>query len=224
MGCHISPVNRLPLIMRGSIPFIALIAIGVMCYMAAAFDAFPGDEGAIRRFQGARSPWLDSAAIVASFMANTPVVVVSVPVLSIALWVDRRKADAAAVLLVLAADGLNALLKIMVDRPRPDFSLLESPPTNPAFPSGHAFHAFLFFGLLIFIVGDLIKPRWPRIATQVLLGLAALSVGASRIYLGVHWPSDVLGGFVVGGASLVVILWVRKKLLIGSHNNIFRGR
>ncbi len=192
---------------------VALFAMVGICYLAATFDTFPGDVDALRKLQSFRGPWLDDAAIAASTLANAPVALASISILSLALWLRRRKADAMAVLLVFIPEGINQGLKELVGRPRPEFSLLASPPESPAFPSGHAIHAILLFGLLICIAGELIKPLWLRVAVQGLLGAAIAAVGASRVYLGVHWPSDVLGAYLLGGLSLVAILWVRKKLI-----------
>ncbi len=196
-----------------------LAASGIVvaiCCLAAIFHTFPGDEGALRRFQEFRSPVLTDAAVAASYLAYLWVAIGSVIAVSLVLWIGpcigRRRSDAVAVLLVFIPDGINAGLKELIARPRPELSLLDSSPESFAFPSGHSIHAFLFFGLLIFILGELIKPPWLRIGVQVLLGLAILSVGASRVYLGVHWPSDVIGGYLLGGFSLMIILWVRKKL------------
>ena len=191
----------------------ALSIMGAICYLAAAFDTFPGDMDALKKFQGLRTPWLDDSALVASSLANTLAAVTLTPAISLALWLGKRGADAVAVLLVLIPDGINLALKVLVDRPRPEFSILISPPSNPSFPSGHAVHAFLLFGLLIIIVGETVKPFWLRTAIQGLLGATILACGASRVYLGVHWPSDVLGGFLLGGFSIVAILWVRKVLV-----------
>ena len=191
----------------------ALAVMGVVCYLAATFDTFPGDVDALKKFQELRNPLLDSSALVASSLANALAAATSTPVISLALWLGKRSADAVAVLLVLIPDGINAVLKVLVDRPRPEFSILVSPHSNHAFPSGHAVHAFLLFGLFIIIVGETVKPFWLRTAIQGLLGVMILACGASRVYLGVHWPSDVLGGFLLGGFSMVAILWVRKNLV-----------
>ena len=191
----------------------ALPGLGAILYLAATFDTFPRDEDALTKFQGFRNSWLDGAAVVATSMAAKEVAILSVLAASLSLWLAHRKADAAAVLLVLLASGINEALRVLVDRPRPEFSLLTSPPDSAGFPSGHAVFAFVLYGLLIVIVGELIQTRRLRIAVQGLLGLMILACGASRVYLGVHWPSDVLGGYLVGGAILVAILWLRKTLL-----------
>ena len=181
--------------------------------MAASFDTFPGDEDALKRFQSLRRPWLDEAAVVSSSLATHLVAIVSIVSLSLAFWIVHRRADAAAVLLVFIPEGLNLALKEIVGRPRPEYSLLESAPGNLAFPSGHALHAFLLLGLLIFIVEELVRPLWLRRGIQGLMVFMILACGASRIYLGVHWPSDILGGYLLGGISIVLLLWGRKRLL-----------
>ena len=103
-------------------------------YLAASFDTFPGDKGALTRLQSFRSGWLDDAAVGASAFSQTIAVFVSVPTISLALWLVRMKANAVAVILVLVPDGLNMALKWIVDRPRPDFSLVNPVPEGSSFP------------------------------------------------------------------------------------------
>lgn len=192
----------------------ALVGIGVICYLAAAYESFPGDEEAIRKFQGFQSDALDTLAIVFASTAQTLVAIASVIGLCFILFMVRRRADALATFLILVFEGINLGLKELVGRTRPAYSLLESPPSNAAFPSGHAFHAMMLFGfLLIVLVGQQVKNPRLRLTLQGLLVLMILACGASRVYLGVHWPSDVLGGYLVGGLGLVAILWVRKMLI-----------
>ena len=200
---------------RGKLATVmALSILGAICYLASAFDTFPGDEAAVREFQGFRSPWLDDAAIAATSLANNLAAVVSICGLSLALWIGQKKAHSVAVLLIFIPEAIGLGLKHLVDRARPDMSLLASPPETPAFPSGHAVHAILLFGLLIVIAGELIETPWLRKATQWTLVFMILACGASRVYLGIHWPSDVLGGYLLGLFSLAAILWARKKLIM----------
>ena len=190
----------------------ALCGLGAIFYMAATFDTFLWDEDALRQFQGLRSSWLDDASVVASALAQTLVVVISIPTLALAMLLLRKRADAVAALLVIVPVIMNIGFKELVARPRPDFAIVNSPPDSFGFPSGHAVYALAFFGLQIFILGEMIKPLWLRRSVQVLLALMILACGASRVYLGVHWPSDVLVGYLVGGIGVLGLLWVRKKL------------
>lgn len=92
--------------------------------------------------------------------------------------------------------ALNTVLKIVVQRPRPDgFRLISE--TGYSFPSGHSTVAMAFFGLLIWMVWRYHRRDAMRVVWCVVFGLVIAMVGVSRIYLGVHYASDVLAGFCV---------------------------
>ncbi len=95
---------------------------------------------------------------------------------------------------VLVAGILNPLIKLLVMRDRPSLQHLVVE-TTYSFPSGHAATSMILYGTLIFLMPSLIKTREWAWMIQVLLGLLILSIGASRVYLGVHYPSDILGGY-----------------------------
>ena len=188
----------------------ALVSIGALSFLAARYDTFPGDMDVLTKLQGLRSGRLDTAAVWVTSLTTLRVAIVSVFALSFLLWYFHRRGDAMICLMLFIPQGFGYGLKMLVDRPRPDFALLTSPPGSPAFPSGHAVHALVLFGLLIYLAGELITPRWARLTVQGGLVLAILGVGASRVYLGVHWPSDVLGGYLLGGFCILAIIWIRQ--------------
>lgn len=190
----------------------ALVAIGVLCYLAAVFETFPGDRSALERLQDFRNTGLDTAARISTTIGHTLVIVVSIPALSLVLWSRRRRADALVVWTLLVPEGLNIGLKALIDRPRPDL-ILTHMPVSGSFPSGHSLHAFLLMSLLICITGELIKPMRLRLALQGFLAFLILAVGTSRVYLGAHWPSDVIGGYLIGGLCVMAIIWLRKVLI-----------
>lgn len=135
------------------------------------------------------------------------------------LW--RQWVAAALIAATLVADGLAALVKLVVARPRPTSDLVEvyRVVSGYSFPSGHVVHYVAFFGIIGYLAWRRLgaSPSLPagvRVLLQVLLGLCSalvVLVGPSRVYLGAHWPTDVLGGYLLGGACLVVLI------VIGEH-------
>ena len=106
------------------------------------------------------------------------------------------------------------LLKAVVDRPRPDDALVRVFTDHPteSFPSGHVVFFVVYLGFLACLARERIKSRiFSRVVVAVLL-LGALLVGASRIWLGAHWPSDVLGGFLLGGIGLGILARTHDKM------------
>lgn len=102
---------------------------------------------------------------------------------------------------------LQYFIKLLIQRPRPENALIVIP-NNYSFPSGHAIMAVIFFLLLIYIFKDEMKTSKIRIFFIILNIFAFLFIGLSRIYLNVHWMSDVLAGFVLG------IIWVTFVILV----------
>jgi undecaprenyl-diphosphatase len=119
------------------------------------------------------------------------------------------------VLVLVAAFALNPLLewamKAGVDRVRPDVAPL-GPGRGPSFPSGHVLASVGFYGTIPVLVFRTVARRPVRVAAVALASLVILGVGMSRVYIGVHWSTDVLGGFLVG---TIVVLATRRAL--GHH-------
>jgi len=97
-------------------------------------------------------------------------------------------------------------LKSLFGRSRPDIPLLNEA-SGLSFPSGHALMSVTFYGLLIHIVWKTVKPDWWKWLLIVLLILLILVIGFTRIYLRVHYPSDVFAGFATGFLWLVISIW-----------------
>jgi membrane-associated phospholipid phosphatase len=97
-------------------------------------------------------------------------------------------------------------LKLFFNRPRPLIPLLEEA-AGLSFPSGHAFMSFAFFGLLIYMAYNKIKRKWLRFTVIGFLIFMILIIGLSRIYLRVHYASDVIAGFSLGFMWLVLSFW-----------------
>ena len=103
----------------------------------------------------------------------------------------------------------NVLIKTIIARPRPGVLRLVYE-TGYSFPSGHAMVDTGFYGLLIYIAYKKIKKKTKRNAAIISLGLLIFLIGLSRIYLGAHYATDIIGGFIIGTLYLVIFIKIIK--------------
>jgi membrane-associated phospholipid phosphatase len=187
---------------------LLLIVITLALSIAAAGDGtLPGDVAIARFIQRAPQPPAQSLADFGNWIGSARVFGVITAVLAMLLLVLRRPWDAAIVFGAYAARLFNGLLKAIVDSPRPsaDQIRVTSFPGGLGFPSGHAMGAMLGFGAIAIVSSRLITNRRWRRAVQIACAVLILDVGFARIYVGAHWPSDVIGGYLWGAILLTVV-------------------
>ena len=111
-----------------------------------------------------------------------------------------RRYRLAAVMLIasIGSSTLTALMKTMIDRPRPFTNGEIIFASDSSFPSGHTLDSMAVYGALVFIVGCLLDSRRARLGVWAIGAMLAIGIGASRVYLGVHWASDVAAGWMLG--------------------------
>lgn len=188
--------------------FMTLVVIAIVVTLYAARIAeFPGDLGIMEAIQRIRSVPLDYVMLAVTDLGFEPQIIITTIVAAIAFWLFRLRTAAICVLLVLLGDLIGTGLKIVIARPRPPEEFLHAvtPRIDFGFPSGHALHAVLFYGFIAFIIWYHVPNLWWRLGAVAGLALLALMTGMSRIYLGAHWPSDVVGGFVIGAVFLMAL-------------------
>lgn len=128
------------------------------------------------------------------------------------LIVRGGKSDAiAAGAIALSSLGSMSLLKNMVGRHRPPAPLVDGI-TNFSFPSGHAFMSVVFYGLLVWWAVRFARNRVVKISTVIFLSLLILLISFSRIYLRVHYTTDVVAGLCAGICWLWFCLWLTNKI------------
>lgn len=188
----------------------ALLMLAALCFVVFAYLLIKVLKGKTMRIdelghllfvERLRSPVLTIAMRGISNLASVPFIV-GVLVASM-LWVPCRVHVILAAVNVGAISAIDQLLKILVRRPRPQgFRLVEA--QGLSFPSGHSMAAMAFYGYGIWLVrcGACGLPLGAAI--EVALALVILAVGVSRIYLGVHYASDVLGGYCLSFAWLIL--------------------
>lgn len=188
----------------------AFVALGLAAH---ACRYFAWDLSVASSLQKAPGLWLAMRAVSAPGYGRRAVALVLLTVLALRWAGDGR----AALLLPLSAgigELVDQLAKRLVARPRPGASLITVTRHlgDPSFPSGHVVFYCSYFGFL-FALAYLHRTRAPRLAALAMLATAipVVLVGVSRVYLGAHWPSDVLGGYLLGAANLSLTVLVYRR-------------
>ena len=165
--------------------------------MAGSTQAF--DEAVLRWMGNHHSRLLDTAALEITALGTGLVVLMIVCISALFLSLTRHRYSA--LLLLVATVGglaLNSVLKLFFDRPRPSVIVWGTDAVSSSFPSGHAMSATIVYSTVAYLAARLYRHAWQRWITMFVAAVVIVLIAASRLYLGVHYPSDVVAGAVVG--------------------------
>ena len=138
------------------------------------------------------------------------IIFVLILVLIISFILKKIKTGAIVVLFLIISHTLNYIIKIIFQRPRPEIlRLIEE--SGFSFPSGHTMAATALYGILIYLILKSELNKNLKIISASILSLMVFSVGLSRIYLGVHYASDVLGAFLISIILLLILISINEK-------------
>jgi len=180
---------------------LCLALFGLLGYLAHQFRSFPADSTVSEWLQDASLPLFASVMESVSSMGETIPMVITVALVVVVLLLCRRRLEAAFTAALPALAGLlNYSLKLLVDRPRPGEELLAG---GMSFPSGHTTYAAVLGGFIVWLAPRLLRTPVAVRTLQCLAALFVLLTGVSRVYLGAHQPSDILGSFLLSGLLLV---------------------
>jgi membrane-associated phospholipid phosphatase len=205
--------------------FQAYVLVATVGFVALAVAAhfvpyFAIDLTITRAVQSNHGPALDALMRGLSWMGWNPQASLLVAmILSILLFVGLRWETVAA---AFAAFGtvVGSLVKMLVYRPRPTADLVHvfSSLSTYSFPSGHVLLAMCFYGFIAFLMYALLNQAWYRVLGLTLMALIVLLMGPSRIYLGQHWFSDVMGAYVLGSLWLALSIrfyrWGKRRFFL----------
>ena len=194
---------------------LALVALAVLAHR---FPYFPIDLTITRYVQGLQAAWIEPLLRPLNVLGFPPLVgIVYGSITLLILAAGARWEAVASGFATLGAAGLNFLGKALVDRPRPPVDLIHVAHHLPgsSFPAGHVLNFTAFVGFLCYLTCVRLAPSWPRTALIALLVVMISLMGIARIYSGEHWPSDVLGGYLLGIVWLVTTIefyeWGRRR-------------
>jgi undecaprenyl-diphosphatase len=193
---------------------VAAIVASVVALAAIALAALSGgtqsfDEWLLRAMRSPVDPaspigprWLqelvrDISALGSTFVLSFAVAVVA----GFLLVVGAPRKAGYLVAAAIVGTGLNRLLKLLVDRPRPDIVTHATYVSNESFPSGHTANSAIVYLLLGILLASVETSFTAKVYVFCVCALTTVMIGLSRIYLGVHWPSDVFAGWLLG------VLW-----------------
>jgi len=196
---------------------LAGLAFGAVALEVARHGPVPAlDRALLGDFHPAVQGGVPALMVVASFVGRPAFVLVLGLFLALLAAGWQRPGDALLVALAVGgAEILNDLLKLLFARHRPPLADLAS----SSFPSGHATGSIVLYGLLVYFALRAGGPLWRRILAAVAGLLVVLLVGLSRVYLGEHYPTDVLGGWAIGllwlaGVVTAVETWQRRRRVL----------
>ena len=133
--------------------------------------------------------------------------------IALLLFLKNKKIGIAIAINLIVSTVLNLLLKNIVQRPRPtEYRMISE--TGYSFPSGHSMVSMAFYGFLIYVIYKQVENKKIKWGLIIALSILIATIGISRIYLGVHYTSDVLAGFTISVSYLVVYTSIVKKFIL----------
>lgn len=182
----------------------AAVAIAIFAQLAEGVlegDTQGFDEAVLTWFQTHRTPGLNRVMLEITALGSGSVIIMVVLLASVFLWLTHHKWSVYVLLLVVFGSKLlNTMLKGGFGRERPSIVESITDVNSLSFPSGHAMSSIVAYGSIAYLISRL-EPSWRlRYAIWIFVILLVLAIGVTRMYLGVHYPSDVIGGYLAGVA------------------------
>ena len=173
----------------------------MLAVIARRTQFFPGDMSITSTLQKRKSPWFRNFMLGVSEIGFPKIATPMAFGIAGIFWALRFRLEALFLLVASSSYTLNTLVKRLIKRPRPTNELVTVARVinEPSFPSGHVMHYTNFFGMIIYVLATNWRSgRLRNSLISICVALIAL-IGPSRIYLGAHWPSDVMAGYIYGG-------------------------
>lgn len=205
------------LIIFGAIFWVLIATFQEIAEEILEGEPLPGDNAILRWIYQLASPELTDAMLAVTATGGFIAVPVLMVIFAAGFWYYHRRAKAVILLVTITTlAAMNLVLKLLFERPRPDLRPELVDTSTFAFPSGHA---MLSSALAFTLVALLWHSRW-RWLVVMFAAVYVSAVGFSRLYLGVHYPTDVIAGWCISGAWVVLVLAVlRGRAFFAARRN-----
>lgn len=223
-----APVRDYRAVLFQATLILVTAAFALLTFLVKVTPVFSVDVQITRALQSIDFPFFAGLMYLISWPGYGPQELVIVLLISALLYGLGLRWEAVMALIALSVStGLNILVKDLIERPRPTTDLVNvlSVLNSYSFPSGHVMFYIGFFGFIGFLAFSLLKPSFVRGLLLVVSGGLVGLIGISRIYLGQHWASDVLGAYLLGGLVLVALIqfyrWGKTRFFV--HQPVAAG-
>jgi undecaprenyl-diphosphatase len=203
------------IILLSTIFLVALIFTG----FALEKQLFPGDLFLSQSIQSHITAPLTQVMIWISWLFEVWRAIILTVLAALLVWRFIGRLEALTIVLAGIITLFNYALKSVIDRSRPNADQVQIlvQEYNNGFPSSHAFFTTIFLGMLAYLLFIHAKRKYQRILSIIVPVILILLVGFSRIYLGVHWTSDVIGGYLFGGFFLILLIYGYREWNARTH-------
>ncbi len=189
--------------------FMLLVLLVFIIIAVVSGMNFPGDTAVSVWMTDIQSPFLDAVMPVVSYLGAFPYCIIASLIIGLVFWLLRKRIESLVIIGVpYIGVIISYILKFLIDRPRPLDDGLEN-----SFPSGHTIYTSILIGLIIYFLPQVVKNKTWCLVLRIIAGLVIVLMGFSRLYLQLHWLSDVLSSLVIGILVIVPAIISYKYLL-----------
>ncbi|MEP6894181.1 MAG: phosphatase PAP2 family protein [Chloroflexota bacterium] len=204
-----APVRRYRAVLFQLALLVVTASFGVLTFLVKTTPSFAIDLQITRAIQSINFPGFESLMSLVSWPGFGPQsMIITVLIILLIYGFGLHWEAVMAFIAAIFSTAVNVLVKDLIQRPRPTAAVVHVFDTlnSYSFPSGHVMFYLGFFGFIWFLAFSLLKPSLKRSLMLLFFGSLVILIGPSRIDLGEHWASDVLGAYLLGSLTLVAII------------------